>query len=422
MKRYTIGIVADDLTGATDALIQFRSVGLPGYLLLGETSRKVLKGKRLALALVSNTRCLDKEGAAEETSKTIRKLLDANVSHLYLKIDSTMRGSVAGQIDGALESWSLSYPGSIAIVCPSYPRMGRVVRGGNVYVNGVPVERSAAGSDPVTPVRTSRMTRFVPRAVQVEGDQGAKMLARQVLEAAPGGGIVSVNAENEDDLRRVAEAAKLLHPQSLCVGSAGLARHLAHVWHRGTGRSFPADPIPMPRGRVVVCVSSRSDISLGQTRHLNAVLGANLVGYEVSAIDLSNSTGLRNRVRMLAAQSDARVILVQPDPWLACNDDRVTFARAVAHSLAISVSTLLASSCVTGLVLVGGDGADAALGLVGAQALEMRSQLSEGVPLTRVIGGSADGLTVVTKAGAFGSITTITDAVSALLGVEEGVI
>jgi uncharacterized protein YgbK (DUF1537 family) len=72
------------------------------------------------------------------------------------------------------------------------------------------------------------------------------------------------------------------------------------------------------------------------------------------------------------------------------------------------------------LVLVGGDGAEATLRLLGAQALEMRSQPSEGVPLTRVVGGSADGLAVVTKAGGFGTTSTITDVVSAMLGHKEG--
>jgi hypothetical protein len=39
-------------------------------------------------------------------------VLAARAERLYLKIDSTVRGSVAGQIRGALTAWRRPYPGS----------------------------------------------------------------------------------------------------------------------------------------------------------------------------------------------------------------------------------------------------------------------------------------------------------------------
>lgn len=417
-----VGIIADDLTGATDTLSQFRAAGWPAYLVLDETPPSGLPQTGSAIGLASDSRALDREHAAKVTGTALRTLMDAGIKHIYLKIDSTMRGSVGGQIAGALDAWSQVHPGSIAIVCPSYPQMGRVVRGGNIYVNGFPLEDSTAGSDPVTPVRRSRITQIVDGAVQVGGEGDVSTLARQCRSAAPGGGIVSLNAETEEDLRKVAEVANVLHPQSLCVGSAGLARHVARMWRRDLPPVLPTAGMPISQGRLVVSVSSLSDVSLAQTRHLTAAFGATIVRYELSAMDLWDPVGIRNRCRNIAGQSDSRVVLVQPSPWLADSDDRVRSAREVARRLAIFVDALLDSDYVTGLVLVGGDGAEATLRLLGAQALELQSQVSEGVPLTRIIGGRANGLTVVTKAGAFGSGTTITDAVSTLLGITKGLL
>ena len=82
----------------------------------------------------------------------VRGLVAQGCDRLYVKIDSTMRGSVAGQLRGALDAWGASCPGAVVVLCPAFPDEGRTVVGGAVLVDGIPVDRSPAAVDPITPV------------------------------------------------------------------------------------------------------------------------------------------------------------------------------------------------------------------------------------------------------------------------------
>ena len=421
MAPLTVSVLADDLTGATDTVVQFREAGWPAYLLLsGQLPAETLeRAEAVALSRSSDTRALPHARAERATRDAVRQQLEAGVDRLYVKIDSTMRGSVAGQVHGALQAWSRKQPGAIAVLCPAYPAMGRVVREGHVYVNDVPLHHSPAGRDPVTPVDTSSLTDLVPGAVHVAGGGDVNQLAARVRQAAPGGGIVVVDAADEQDLRQLAQAAQLLGDSTVWAGSAGLARHLSRVWHPGASLAAPPARTAIGAGSVLVCMSSLNSVSLEQARHLAATFGTDLTRHELSVPDLSHAAGGPVLLDAVTASQDARVLLLQPDPRRADHGDRTETARSVARGLATVVARILDTRDVAGLVLVGGDGAEATLQLLGAQALEMCGQLSEGVPLARVVGGSADGLAVATKAGGFGGPTTITDVVSAMLGHKE---
>ena len=422
MDALTVSVLADDLTGATDTVVQFREAGWPAYLLLSDQPPAAVleRADGVALSRSLDTRALTHDHAQRATRDAVLQQLESGTDRLYLKIDSTMRGSVAGQVRGALQAWTRQHPGAIAVLCPAYPQMGRVVRDGHVYVNGVPLHHSPAGRDPVTPVETSALAELVPGAVHVPGADNAPALADRLREAAPGGGVVVVDAADEQDLRRLAEAAELLDASAVWAGSAGLARHLARVWRPAASVAPPPAATRVGPGRVVVCISSLNTVSLEQARHLADTFGPDLVGHQLGVADLSDPSRLPERADDVVPGSDARVVLLQPDPRRAEDGDPTESARSVARGLGTVVARLVEKGDVAGLVLVGGDGAEATLQLLGAEALEMRGQPSEGVPLTRVVGGSAAGLAVVTKAGGFGTTATITEVVSAMLGHKEG--
>ena len=69
--------------------------------------------------------------------------MNAGVDRVFLKIDSTMRGSVPGQVAGALGRGARGIPTRARVVCPAYPAMGRTVQSNRLLVHGEPVERTA---------------------------------------------------------------------------------------------------------------------------------------------------------------------------------------------------------------------------------------------------------------------------------------
>src|SRR5690606_35711715 len=153
----------------------------------GSSPDGAAEGPRRAVAVVSDARPMDPEDAREATADAVASLQAAGVDHLYLKIDSTMRGSVPAQVDGALQAWSRTHAEAWAVLCPAYPPMGRTVEDGVLHVGGVPVAETVIGQDPVTPVRTSTMAELVPASAHVAGDlvaMGAEGLSRRLQEAA----------------------------------------------------------------------------------------------------------------------------------------------------------------------------------------------------------------------------------------------
>ena len=77
-------------------------------------------------------------------------------------------------------------------------------------------------------------------------------------------------------------------------------------------------------------------------------------------------------------------------------------AAAVAGSFGERVAERLAGGSYDTVVLVGGDGAAAALHRVGADAIRLHGTLAAGVPLGTILGGAAHGMRVVTRSGGFG--------------------
>src|SRR6185503_4703551 len=135
-------LVADDVTGAGDASVQFARHGWDTFLSLSQqvrlkpdTTSEAPEDAQRVIAVTTDCRALDDDTAHARTRDALNQLIDAGVDRVFLKIDSTMRGSVRGQISGALEAWRTRYADARAIVCPAYPRMGRTVQAGQLLVN-----------------------------------------------------------------------------------------------------------------------------------------------------------------------------------------------------------------------------------------------------------------------------------------------
>jgi uncharacterized protein YgbK (DUF1537 family) len=246
-----VGLVADDVTGATDSAVQFAEAGWSAHLLRGPGCAPETPAPSL-LAVVTGVRAAAAEVAAERTAAAVAELLAHGCERLYLKIDSTVRGSVAGQLRGALTAWAAAHPGAAALLCPAFPDQGRTVVGGQVLVDGIPVDRTAAAADPVMPVLDSRLERLVPGAA-------ATTLADLDTDRDPEGRrrddarIAIVDAATDADLAAVAACADRLGPAWVPAGSAGLAAAMTRRWSGGAPGARTAGPACM---RILVGVSS----------------------------------------------------------------------------------------------------------------------------------------------------------------------
>jgi uncharacterized protein YgbK (DUF1537 family) len=341
-----LGVVADDLTGAGDAAVQFAKRGWGTYLLLHAANLDTCTpdSSDSVIAVTTDCRALANAAAEERTADALTALMKLGVNRVFLKIDSTMRGSVPGQVAGALAAWRARYPAARAVVCPAYPRMGRTVESHRLLVYREPVERTPIGRDPVTPVTTSDMSILLPETPAIS-----------TIDAASDADLVAVAASISED------------PSIIPVGSGGFAEALAAAWidipvvDRGPSS---ADVIPRWRSsRILLQVSSMNPVSQAQT------------------------------ARLRAAFPDVVVLL----PPAQRGDSAV-----VADDLARAFAAKAAGEEWDSFGLIGGDGARETLGRLGASGIRIIDSLLEGIPLGIVIGGQAEGTPVFTKAGGFG--------------------
>lgn len=407
-----VAVLADDLTGASDTVVQFAELGWTAFLQRGAHPPPLPDVAAVAQAL--NTRALPDAAARERTRAAVQTQLDAGVTRLYLKIDSTMRGSVAAQLAGALAAWRTRHAGAFVVLCPAYPAMGRTIRDGQVRVHGEPLEDSPAGTDPVTPVRTSDMQELVPGAAVVPA-LPADELRAAILATSRDHAVVAVDAERPSDLETLAAVARGLGPSVLPAGSAGLALPLAAAWHPAQGDAHPA-AVPRIEGRILILVSSANDVSKRQVRACLEALGARATAVTLGTADLEDLPPARAWAERLVLAPACGVLIVQAPTERLTGGSSVEAGARVAKGLAVAVERLMSREPVGALVLVGGDGAEATLTALGVEALRVLRLIVEGVPLSATIGVAHEGLVVVTKAGGFGDDATLLTVIRTLQG------
>ncbi|MGH2458161.1 MAG: four-carbon acid sugar kinase family protein [Chloroflexota bacterium] len=418
-----LGILADDLTGATDSGLQFAKCGRRTHVSLSWTGSSACD----VLVFDSDSRARTPAEARERVLQATRKLRAAGTRRFYKKIDSTARGNLGIEIEAMLEALELA----AALICPAFPDLGRTVRQGDVHVQGIPLDRSEFARDPLWPATTSslaeilRRQTFLPIASLPLNDvrRGPAHL-RVRIEAllAEGARLIVGDAESPNDLRGLVEALRQTDRAILPVGSAGLAEWL------GGSLASPARPpreIALSREPILLVAGTVSQTGLVQLGRL-VESGVKLVRLPPDeALGNPESTAHTTAIELVREFRDGGcVALALVNPTSTGADPRLAVAhRGLAPGLAterlvgaLGRTTVLALArvCPAAMILTGGDTARAVCAALGANGLDVHREAAPGVPICLLEGGRWDGLPVVTKAGGFGAADTLTRVVKQL--------
>jgi len=219
MGTVPISLIADDLTGACDAGVQFAERGISTIVWLDPEL-----GEPAQVAVVTTNSRNDPPEVARRKVVEACRLLGAVV---FKKIDSTLHGNIVPEIEAALEACGFRE----AWLAPAFPAQGRTVREGWLRVEG---------SD---------------RCVHLPTLLGGHPRIRWF------------DATTQDDLARVARHAFSGEPRPLLVGSAGLAREVAALLP--VGQAVP----PVHRssqGDVLFVIGSTNPVTLAQVEYLKS--------------------------------------------------------------------------------------------------------------------------------------------------------
>jgi len=404
-------VIADDLTGAADTGVQFAALGAPVCLMPLETLRLDHPWMSVAagISLYTSSRQLPARAAVERLRRVTPALADLRPRWVYKKIDSCLRGNPGAEIDVLLDLLGLD----AALIAPALPAQGRITVGGVHMVHGRPLAETEFAKDPLAPVTSSAVaeilggqSRHPVGAIRVEAYGDSDRLEAAVQrERGRGCRLIVCDAAEQTHLDQVAGLVVRSGGPLIPVGSSGLAASLA-------GQLF-ADSVVAPLSvpaveRLLLVCGTGSRVTRGQ---LDALVGRHSAMRAELEPEWLISASTEDRHRRAGELLDAWTggILALTIGPLPSEGSTVTPAQAVAGLAGLTELALeiVRAGRADGLFLSGGETADAFLRASGGEAIALEQELLPGLVLGRLLGGLANGLPIVTKAGAFGGKNTL---------------
>ncbi len=398
----SVTIVADDLSGATDSAVACAKRGLNTVVALVDTGCEAE-----AVAFDADTRRLTGDAAVAEMARFVRAHAKARSGLLFKKVDSTLRGHVGLEIAAllhALRDPPHHGPGrrTIAVVAPAFPALGRTTHHGRQHLRGAPLENTElwrleglTGSASLLDMMSS--CDLENTLVPIETVRhGAHAIRAAMTDASGQTDVLVCDAETDEDLVAVAQASLKIGVDLVWVGSAGLIGHLLDA----VGISRPRANLPQfvaSAGPLLFVVGSQSSVSHRQAERLTAedVIAFTIEGTMLDH-DAAHGSGLATRLSAALAAGKDVLLLSTPKAAAWRPDAFCTMLRALIAPHAGHIG---------GVFATGGETARAVLMGMGIMALRPIAEVERGIPLSVAVGPRR--FPVITKAGAFGDVTTM---------------
>lgn len=384
-----VGILADDLTSATDGAAPFVS---KGHRCVVFTDCWQSPSEDVAIISVNKaSRTASVEDAVKRAAKVAATLASADI--LYNTVDSTIRGHLAAEITSAL----VASGRSLAVLAPAFPEGGRTTEGGRQLLRGVPLENTEFANDPLHPVRDSHIRALFAGLSDADVrlmDLAATRALKPGDLAADGRTLLIADAVMQEDLALLVRSAK--DPKSiLWCGSPGLAIALAE--HVGRADAKPAAAVSGEASLSLFVVGSVNPLSREQCCGLTNAAQVRHIVIDGEQASRSPVFAARNAVAQLDVRSGSGGDIVLTTPGGSGSLNPRTIAVALGHA----AREIIKRHPVTGLFLTGGDTAESVLGELEIGSLELMGEIEPGIPIGRTAGSHP--IHVITKAGGFGS-------------------
>jgi len=351
---FDVRVLADDLTGALDSAVAFA-----GDAGLEVTWRHDAPPDRRA-AIDMGTRDGSAVSAVQRYGRLASWLAEGELS--FLKMDSLVRGHPIAEITACIRGGGYQR----VVVAPAFPYHGRITRDGQQWRIG---EVAAA----VGPNLAESLAREFPTSIARPGEAG-------------GNQVVVYDAHSDTDLDRIVATELAIPVPRLWVGSGGLSAALAryhHVPNRSTGATVRRFRPPF-----LCLVGTDHPVTAAQmAQFAHRFPGGHVV------ID-------RDLPSVLEHVADRMQRSLPSLISVAANGSRAAAARRIDEALAACLEALAPPGT---LLVTGGETLRSACHHLRADLLDVRHEIEPGLPVSQLRGGRFDGVTVISKSGAFGA-------------------
>lgn len=407
-----LGVIADDMTGATDVALMLNRSGMRTVQTIGVPcpGQALPEADAVVVALKSRTNPVAE--AVADSLAAGEALLAAGARQILFKYCSTFDSTAQGNIGPVADALAQRLGAGLAIVCPAFPANGRSIYQGYLFVGAVPLHESSMKDHPLTPMRDSSLIRLmgaqttgavglVDYATVLAGAEAVK--ARFAALADQGVRYVVTDALTNADLMVLGEAVA---DHQLLTGGSGIAMGLPQNFRRAgllPEREIAAS-LAAPRGRAGIISGSCSTATRGQIRK------AIEAGYPALKVDpMALVSGAQDASKL----ADWALAQAADTPFLLYSSDDPAEVAAIQHKLGrekagetvehvfAKTAALLAEGGVSRLLVAGGETSGAVVQGLGIGLLEIGPEIDPGVPWTRV--GQGRDMVIALKSGNFGA-------------------
>ena len=396
-----LGVVADDLTGATDIGSMSAKAGHVTHVL---TDAEDIPASAVCV-LDTDSRFDDPPTAYAKVHAATTALRITGYERFHKKTCSVFRGNVGVEFDAMLDALSEEF----AVVVLGFPKNGRTTVEGVHFVNGVRLEESPFRHDPVHPMRSSILIDILgaqtARRVASLGhevvSEGPVALADALCAERERGGYVVVDVVDQAALAAIAEACERLEVRVLC-GASGLLEELAKLWPAPADRGVATrleEPLAGSVG-VLVVAGSLTPQTLTQVNH---AADAGVATHTLDTLDVFSATAAERAVASLASLAATELergesVLIKADnrsdavratqaAGAERGHDHAGTGRLVSQTLAQIVASCREPSGLSRLVVAGGDTSAAVCRRLGITRLRVLGEVAPGVPACLALAG-----------------------------------
>lgn len=229
-----IGVVADDLTGATTTGVLLARSKAKTAVYFNVEAALNAQDKTLDSVLIStNSRAIPKKEAYEKVSLATKALKNMGIKYFSKRIDTTLRGGIGTEIDAMLDNLDSN---TLAIVVPSMPQSRRILVGGYSIIDGVALINTPVAKDVRTPVLENHIPTLLNSQTVRKIDlielntvlNGKVAIKNEILNKKNNGAkIIVIDAITIEDVDEIAKACIELDCNILAVDPGPFTSKLA---------------------------------------------------------------------------------------------------------------------------------------------------------------------------------------------------
>ena len=377
-------LIADDLTGGNDTGVQLARQGVRCALAPCWTEElPPLCDTAEVWVFNTESRHCPPDEAARRVAKVVETARRVGAKAIYKKTDSVLRGPVGAELDAARSAWN---SGPLVYV-PAFPAAGRVMRGGQLFVNGIALAQTDFARDPLAPMTSSVGTEILAQTCPTDiSTVSLDQLRSGPVDFKSLSPLIVVEGETENDLTLTARMAQQNELPTCWAGPAAFAFQLLELFHIPSGEPLPArceQPFLLVNGSMHIASVSLKD----------AAIQSGFVPVEVDVARFAADGLAQAAVEALKNGKNVALYHVRME-----GDE----AAGINHRLTSLTQQILESVLPGTLILFGGETSQDVLRNTGSARCRIINQIDWGVVLMEAVTDLGE-FKIITKSGGFGS-------------------